>query len=127
MRRYARKMGFRTVALSSSGSKRDFAHQLGANDYVDGSKEDTVEALQKMGGAALIVVTAPNPEIIGKLVAGCAPRGKVLVLARKCVHSLAGSTLLTRMDSGRRHYGQYYSDDHEGYLCPWLAKRPRPR
>jgi D-arabinose 1-dehydrogenase-like Zn-dependent alcohol dehydrogenase len=73
-------MGFRTVALSSSGAKRDFAMQLGATDYVDGSKEDTVEALQKMGGAALIVVTAPNPQIIGPLVDGCAPGGKMLIL-----------------------------------------------
>lgn len=78
---YARKMGFRTVALSSSGSKREFAVQLGANDYVDGSKEDTAEALQKMGGASLIIVTAPNPQIIGPLVNGLSPDGKLLVLA----------------------------------------------
>jgi D-arabinose 1-dehydrogenase-like Zn-dependent alcohol dehydrogenase len=78
---YSRKMGFRTVALSSSGSKRDFAHQLGANEYVDGSKEDTAEALQKMGGASLIIVTAPNPQIMGPLVNGLAPQGKLLVLA----------------------------------------------
>ncbi|KAJ9638783.1 hypothetical protein H2201_005724 [Coniosporium apollinis] len=78
---YARRMGYRTVALSSSGAKKDFATQLGATDYVDGSKEDTAEALQKMGGAALIVVTAPNPKIIGPLVNACAPGGKVLILA----------------------------------------------
>lgn len=48
-------MGYRTVALSSSGSKKDFAHKLGANDYIDGSKEKHSEALQKLGGAALIV------------------------------------------------------------------------
>jgi D-arabinose 1-dehydrogenase-like Zn-dependent alcohol dehydrogenase len=60
---YARKMGYRTVALSSSDSKRGFATDLGATDYVDGSKEDTQEVLQKMGGADLIVVTAPNPKV----------------------------------------------------------------
>jgi D-arabinose 1-dehydrogenase-like Zn-dependent alcohol dehydrogenase len=78
---YARKMGYRTVALSSSASKKDFAMELGATDYVDGSKEDTTEALQKMGGADLIVVTAPNPKIILGLVNACAPMGKVLILA----------------------------------------------
>jgi Zn-dependent alcohol dehydrogenase len=80
---YARKMGYRTVALSSSAAKKDFAFQLGATDYVDGSKEDTAEALQKMGGADLIVVTAPNPKIMGPLVNACAPLGKVLILARE--------------------------------------------
>ncbi|KAF2000812.1 alcohol dehydrogenase [Amniculicola lignicola CBS 123094] len=78
---YARKLGYRTVALSSSASKKDFAFELGATDYIDTSKEDAAEALQRMGGAALIVLTAPNPKIMGPLVKGCAPLGKVLVLA----------------------------------------------
>lgn len=78
---YARKMGFRTVALSSSAAKRDFALQLGATEYVDGSKEDHAEALQKLGGAKMIVVTAPNPNIIGGLLGGLKIRGKLLVLA----------------------------------------------
>jgi len=78
---YARRMGYRTVALSSSDKKRDFALGLGANDYIDSSKVDTVEALQKMGGASLVVVTAPNPKLMGPMVNACGPGGKVLVLA----------------------------------------------
>jgi len=78
---YARKMGYRTVALSSNDSKKKFAFDLGATDYVDGSKEDTAEALRKIGGADLVVVTAPNPKIMGPLLNGCAPLGKILVLA----------------------------------------------
>lgn len=78
---YSRKMGYRTVALSSSSDKKDFALELGANDFVDTSKEDAATALQKLGGAALVVVTAPNPNIMGPLVNGCGPLGKVLVLA----------------------------------------------
>lgn len=78
---YSRKMGYRTVALSRDGSKRDFATKLGATDYVDGSKENTAEALQRMGGADLVVVTAPNPSIMGDLVNGCAAGGQVVILA----------------------------------------------
>lgn len=80
---YARKMGYRTVALSSSDSKKDFAFQLGANDYIDTSKESAAEGLQKMGGASLIIVTAPNPKIMGPLINGLGPVGKLLILARK--------------------------------------------
>ena len=79
-------MGYRTVALSSSDAKRDFAMKLGANDYIDGSKETQSEALQKLGGAALIVVTAPNPKIIPDLVNGLAPLGKLLILARMFIY-----------------------------------------
>lgn len=81
---YSRKMGYNTVALSSSDKKKDFATKLGAHHFVDGSKEDHGEALSKLGGADLIVVTAPNPKIISSLINGCAPGGKLLILARKC-------------------------------------------
>jgi D-arabinose 1-dehydrogenase-like Zn-dependent alcohol dehydrogenase len=80
---YARKLGYRTVALSTSSNKKDFAMELGATDFIDTGKEDAAEALQKMGGASLVVVTAPNPEIMGPLVAGLGALGKLLILARK--------------------------------------------
>ena len=70
-------------ALSSSASKEQFARDLGAHEYVDGSKQDHAEALQKLGGAALIIATAANPKLIGGLVGGLAPQGKLLVLSRK--------------------------------------------
>ena len=74
-------MGYKTVALSNGESKREFAHKLGAHEYVDTSKEDPVEKLRQMGGADLICATAPNSKAIGPLVAGLAPGGKLLVLA----------------------------------------------
>ena len=75
-------MGYHVVALSSSASKESFARELGAKDYVDGSKVAHHEALQKMGGASLIVSTAPNPAIMGELVQGLEPMGKLLLLSR---------------------------------------------
>jgi hypothetical protein len=41
-----------------------------------------------MGGASLIVVTAPNPEVMGPLVAGLGPLGKLLILARELIKGL---------------------------------------
>lgn len=80
---YASKMGYRVVALSSSAAKESFAKDLGAVDYVDGSKTDHAEYLQKTGGAGMIVSTAPNPEIMGQLLGGLGPEGKLLILSRK--------------------------------------------
>ncbi|KAL9606099.1 MAG: hypothetical protein Q9179_000725 [Wetmoreana sp. 5 TL-2023] len=79
---YASKMGYRTVALSSSGAKEQFARDLGAHEYIDGSKVDHAEALQKLGGASLILSTAPEPSTIGKLVNGLGILGKLVILAR---------------------------------------------
>ncbi|KAJ4305674.1 hypothetical protein N0V90_001205 [Kalmusia sp. IMI 367209] len=81
---YARRMGFRTVALSTSSNKKEFAEQLGATDFVDTSKEDAATALQRMGGASLIVVTAPNASVMSGLVGGLGILGKLLILAREC-------------------------------------------
>lgn len=78
---YARKMGYRTVAISRNDKKKDFAMKLGATDYIDTSKGDAAEQLKKMGGAALVVITAPNPDVVGQMIGGCAPMGKVLMLA----------------------------------------------
>lgn len=81
---YSRRMGYRTVAISTSDSKKDLAFELGANDYIDTSKEDAAEALQKIGGAALVLITAPNPKVMSPMINGCQAGGKVLILARKC-------------------------------------------
>ncbi|RDW76094.1 putative alcohol dehydrogenase-1 [Coleophoma crateriformis] len=78
---FANKMGYRVVALSNGSKKKDFAMKLGAHDYIDTSKDDACDKLMAMGGAALIVCTAPNPKAIGPLTGGLAPGGKVLVLA----------------------------------------------
>ena len=80
---YASKMGYRVVALSSSASKEKFARDLGADEYVDGSKTSQAEALKKLGGADLVVSTAPNPKVVAELLDGIAPLGKLLLLSRK--------------------------------------------
>ncbi|ORY55934.1 alcohol dehydrogenase GroES-like domain-containing protein [Pseudomassariella vexata] len=78
---YANKMGCHVVAISSGGSKRDFAKQLGAHADIDTRKEDAIAKLKEIGGAALIVATAPNPKAISPLVGGLQAGGKLLVLA----------------------------------------------
>lgn len=80
---YAAKMGYRVVALSSGASKEKFARELGANDYVDGSKTNQAEFLQSLGGAGMIVSTAPNKDVVGQLVGGLATEGKLLILSRE--------------------------------------------
>ncbi len=78
---YASKMGYMVVALSSGSDKKDFAMQLGAHHYIDMSAEDATAALQKLGGANMIVSTVPSGKAISPLVAGLAPLGKLVVLA----------------------------------------------
>ncbi|CAG8302577.1 unnamed protein product [Penicillium salamii] len=78
---YANRFGWRVVALSRDSRKEKFVRDLGAHEYIDGSKEDPAEALQKLGGASLIVTTAPDPKVIPPLLKGLDILGKLLVLA----------------------------------------------
>lgn len=78
---YAAKMGFRTVAISTSDDKEKLAKELGAHHFINPKKQNAVEELQKMGGAKVIVATAPNTDIIGEIAGGLGLEGNLLVLA----------------------------------------------
>ncbi|KAF9872590.1 alcohol dehydrogenase GroES-like domain-containing protein [Colletotrichum karsti] len=78
---YANRMGYKVAVLSSGASKKDFAMKLGAHEYIDASAEDPVKKLQELGGAALIVATAPHAKAISPLTGGLQPGGKLCVLA----------------------------------------------
>lgn len=78
---YANKFGYRVVALSRDSKKEQFVRDLGAHEYIDGSKQDSAEELQKLGGASLIVVTAPDAKVIPPLLKGLDILGKLLILA----------------------------------------------
>lgn len=80
---YANKFGYRVIAISRDSSKEKFARQLGAHEYIDSSKGDVGETLQKLGGASLIVTTAPSPEVITPLLKGLSLLGKLLFLSGK--------------------------------------------
>ena len=77
---YARKMGFRTVAIGRGADKKALAVKLGAHEYVDTEAGAPAEALQKLGGANVILATAPDSKSISALVDGLASSGKLLVI-----------------------------------------------
>ena len=78
---YAAKMGFRTVAISSGADKEKLARELGAHEYIDTKKVTAAEGLQKLGGADLVLATAPFADAISATVNGLKPKGKLLVVA----------------------------------------------
>src|SRR5882724_3478444 len=78
---YARQMGFETVAINRGNDKEPLARKLGAHHYIDATANDVVAELQKLGGARVILATAPNAQAISGLVDGLAPSGKLLVPA----------------------------------------------
>lgn len=78
---YASKMGMRTVAISTSDSKKELAKELGAHHFINTEKQDASEELQKLGGAKLILATAPHSDAISSVVDGLGIDGKLLMVA----------------------------------------------
>ncbi len=78
---YAAAMGLEVVALSTSADKKDLALDLGASHFVDASSTDPAEALQDLGGADLILATAPNSDAITSVVGGLGRDGDLVIVA----------------------------------------------
>lgn len=76
---FARRMGFRTVAIARGSEKEKLAKELGALSYIDARTEDPAATLQRMGGAKVILATAASASSMGPLIAGLAPRGRLIV------------------------------------------------
>ncbi len=77
---HADKLGYRVVAIARGSGKEELARSLGADHYVDSEAQDAGEALQELGGADAIVATASSGASMTPLVAGLAPRGRLVVV-----------------------------------------------
>jgi D-arabinose 1-dehydrogenase-like Zn-dependent alcohol dehydrogenase len=77
---FAAKMGFTTIAVSAGKDKEELARKLGAAFYVDTARSDAAAELQKLGGAHLILATAPNAKAMSDMINGLMPRGKLLIV-----------------------------------------------
>jgi D-arabinose 1-dehydrogenase-like Zn-dependent alcohol dehydrogenase len=78
---YARQMEFETVALGRGKDIEALAMKLGAHHYLDSDTQNPAQELQKLGGAAVILATAPSAAAISALVDGLSPNGKLIVPA----------------------------------------------
>jgi D-arabinose 1-dehydrogenase-like Zn-dependent alcohol dehydrogenase len=103
---YARQMGFATVAINRGHDKESLARQLGAHHYIDAIAQDAVTELQKLGGARVILATAPNAPAISALIDGLSPSGTLLVPAAPA-EPLTISVL--PLISGRRSVAGWYA------------------
>jgi D-arabinose 1-dehydrogenase-like Zn-dependent alcohol dehydrogenase len=77
---YAAKSGYRVVGLGRGPENAALAQRLGAFAYIDSKATTAAEELRKLGGAKLILATAPNAKAIADLVEGLCPGGELLIV-----------------------------------------------
>jgi D-arabinose 1-dehydrogenase-like Zn-dependent alcohol dehydrogenase len=77
---FANKFGYDVAAIGRGSENEMLAKKLGANIYVDSATTNPAEALTKMGGARVILATAPNSKAMSELIDGLGPNGKLVVI-----------------------------------------------
>lgn len=78
---YAKKAGYEVAAISRGAEKEKLARELGAHHYIDSEKENPAEALKALGGAKVILATAPNAKVISSLMGGLGIKGELIIAA----------------------------------------------
>ena len=77
---FANKFGCRVAAIGRGPENAALAEKLGAHLYIDSASMNAAEQLQKLGGAQVILATAPNSKAMSELIDGLAPTGKLMVV-----------------------------------------------
>jgi len=77
---YARHMGFEVAAIARGADMVELAKKLGAHHYIDSTATDAAEALQALGGAKVILITASGGKTVAETFKGLRPGGVSIVL-----------------------------------------------
>jgi D-arabinose 1-dehydrogenase-like Zn-dependent alcohol dehydrogenase len=77
---FAHKFGYKIAAIGRGSENASLAEKLGARVYIDSQSTNAAEALQKLGGAQVIVATAPSAKAMSELIDGLGPNGKLIVV-----------------------------------------------
>jgi D-arabinose 1-dehydrogenase-like Zn-dependent alcohol dehydrogenase len=77
---FANKFGYKVAAIGRGPENAVLAKKLGASVYIDSQSTNAVEALQKLGGARVILATAPSSKAMSELIDGLGPNGELMVV-----------------------------------------------
>lgn len=72
---YAKRMGFEVAAIGRGSESRELAKKLGAHHYIDSASTDPAAALQALGGAKVILITASGGTTVATTFKGLRPGG----------------------------------------------------
>lgn len=77
---FANKFGYKVAAVGRGSENAPLAKKLGASVYIDSKSTNAAEELQKLGGAKVILATAPSSKAMSELIDGLGTNGKLMVV-----------------------------------------------
>jgi D-arabinose 1-dehydrogenase-like Zn-dependent alcohol dehydrogenase len=77
---FASKFGYKVAAIGRGPENAPLAKKLGANVYIDSTATNAAQSLQELGGARVILATAPSSRAMSELIDGLGPNGELMVV-----------------------------------------------
>jgi len=77
---FARKMGFRTVAITRGREKEAPARELGAHYFFASTSDNVASELTRLGGAQVLLATAVNAKAMSAVIDGLDINGRLVVV-----------------------------------------------
>src|SRR6185295_7871095 len=77
---FGNKFGYKIAAVGRGPENAPLAKKLGASTYIDSKATNAAAALQELGGAKVILATAPSSKAMSGLIDGLGPNGKLMVI-----------------------------------------------
>jgi D-arabinose 1-dehydrogenase-like Zn-dependent alcohol dehydrogenase len=77
---FANKFGYKVAAIGRGPGNAALAKKLGASVYIDSTAAKAAEELQKLGGARVVLATAPSSKAMSELIDGLGPNGELMVV-----------------------------------------------
>ena len=77
---FANKCGYQVAAIGRGPENAALAKKLGAHVYIDSQATNAAQELQKLGGARVILATAPSGKSMSELIDGLGPNGELIVI-----------------------------------------------
>src|SRR5271154_1989439 len=77
---FASKFGYKVAAIGHGQESAALAKKLGASVYIDNKVTNAADELQKLGGAKVILATAPSSKSMSEVINGLGPNGKLMVI-----------------------------------------------
>lgn len=77
---FANRFGYRVAAVGRGSQNAPLAKKLGADHYIDSAATDAANELQKLGGARVILATAPSGKAMSPLIGGLGANGSLVVV-----------------------------------------------
>src|SRR5246127_5153460 len=77
---FANKFGYKVAAIGRGPENAALAKKLGASVYIDSVATNAAAELQKLGGAKVILATAPSSKAMSSLIDGLGIDGRMMVI-----------------------------------------------